>query len=596
MFPPETSLIPATVALARFIETNGLASMFSWYPYWYLGVPYQYLTGPVIPLLQTFLHQVLSGFSLFEITYLLLLLSFLASIVGWGLLAKKISGRRLIGLAVGILLLILPWRYLSTLALSEASGVIARNLLPFSLLAFWNYYKARDRKSAIFAVIVTSFLLLINTTIFSILLVGLAGLILAVSFRKGKVRKVSKKIKSTIILVLLSLILVTLWYTPGYWWTVVTNPSIGGASGIKVFLRIFDLLKISIPLVLAVVTVYFSGRIKSKLSIFSLTWVFTFLFLTVFRFIGDPDFWQDWTAWLSELEIGGALLSAKLIVDISKAKNFQFSIFNFQKHKRQILLIIALLFIPFAITKYINGLLQKPKLISNSIPAGVVSLEKLSELVTGGSTELTTSRVFLSGSTVFWAGSTGSLLNQARGGVDKAATHPFWDHAAYQLREGADPELTKAWLESLGVSYVLVHGPASSEAYHDFKNTDKWQEAGEVVWMDGGDAIIKVPFSSPAWVVDLAKLRQIKSPESGIDLNALKGYLSAKKRLANIKWIDNNQIRLDGMLNNNEGIVIAVSHSNGWKSEDGQVREDSLGNILFIPENYSKQNFVLRYR
>ncbi len=197
MYPPETSLIPVTVALARFVEANGIASMFGHYPYWYLGVPYQYLTGPIVPLLQIFLRQISTRLSLFEITYLLLLLSFLASIFGWGLLAKKISGKRLIGLAVGILLLILPWRYLSAFALSEASATISKNLLPFVLLAFWNYYKARDRKSAILAVIATSLLLLINTTSFSILLVGLAGLILAVSFRKGKVRKVSKKIKCT---------------------------------------------------------------------------------------------------------------------------------------------------------------------------------------------------------------------------------------------------------------------------------------------------------------------------------------------------------------------------------------------------------------
>ena len=90
MYPPETSLIPVTVALARFVEVNGFASMFGHYPYWYLGVPYQYITGPIIPLLQTFLHQVLSGFSLFEITYLLLLLSFIAGAVGWVLLVKNI--------------------------------------------------------------------------------------------------------------------------------------------------------------------------------------------------------------------------------------------------------------------------------------------------------------------------------------------------------------------------------------------------------------------------------------------------------------------------------------------------------------------------
>jgi hypothetical protein len=590
MFPPETSLISVTVALARFVQTNGLASMFGHYPHWYLGVPYQYLTGPIVPLLQIFMRQISAGLSLFEITYLLLFLSFLASIVGWGIMVSKISGKRVIGIVAGILLLILPWRYLSTLALSEASTTISKNLLPFALLAFWSFYKKRDRKSGTIAVLTLSFLLLINTSVIAVFAVGLSALILAFSYRKGKVRKVSKKIKSTIILVILSLVLVTLWYTPVYWWTVVGNPSIGGASGIKVFVRIFDLLKASIPLVLAVITVYFSGKIKSKLSVFSLTWTFAFLFLTVFRFIGDPDFWQDWSSWFGELEIGLALLASSVILDLKHSLRLRLRLKILEK-KIPVLyyLILASLLIPFYLTWRIHSALGRPQLISNSIPQGVRSLEKLSDVAAG-------ERVFLSGSTVFWAGSTGSPLNQVRGGVDKAATHPFWDHASYQLREGADPELAKAWLESLGVSYVLVHGPASSETYHDFRNIDKWQEVGEIVWTGEGDVIIKVPSSTLAWVADLSQLGKVRQPESGIDLNALKGYLSAKKRLANIKWVDNNQIRLDGMLNNNEGIVIAVSHSNGWKSEDGQVREDSLGNILFIPENYSKQNFVLRYR
>jgi len=168
MFPPETSLIPVTIALARFVEANGLTSMLGWYPHWYLGVPYQYLTGPIIPLLQVFLHNVLPGFSLFDVSYLLLILSFIASVVGWGVLAKKISGKRLIGLVVGILLIILPWRYLSALALSEASATISKNLFPFALIAFWQYYKKRNRKNAVYAILALSVLLLINTTILAI--------------------------------------------------------------------------------------------------------------------------------------------------------------------------------------------------------------------------------------------------------------------------------------------------------------------------------------------------------------------------------------------------------------------------------------------
>ena len=47
MYPPHTSLIPAAVALTRYIAEHGFSGN---YPYWYLGTtPVRYLTGPVVP-------------------------------------------------------------------------------------------------------------------------------------------------------------------------------------------------------------------------------------------------------------------------------------------------------------------------------------------------------------------------------------------------------------------------------------------------------------------------------------------------------------------------------------------------------------------
>lgn len=503
MYPPETSLIPVTVSLARFVEANGFVSMFGNFPYWYLGsTPFRYLTGLIIPLILTIAHKVIKDISLFDITIYLVLLSFAFSVIGWVCLVKRIqtskypnfqAGKKLKNtwsfarlqrimrsifgqgiFVLGVLLLILPWRYLSGLALSEASLVIAKNFLPFVLLAFWNYYQFKDRKSTIIAVVLTSILLLINTTIFSILLVGLAALVLAASFKEGKFRRISKRARNTLFVILYSLFIVTLWYTPGYWLTVINNPSVGGASGIKIFVRIFDLLRASIPLVLAIFAVYFSGRVKSKLTIFSLSWTLTFLFLTVFRFIGDPDFWTDWSSWFGELEIGIALLSSKVIYD------FRFKIHDISLSKAHSLALITLL-LPYYLTWRVYIGLGEPELISKKIPKGVQSLDKLS-LIAGKN------RVFLSGSTVFWANSLYDIY-QLRGGRDQVAVHPSWDTAAYELREGKDPELSEEWLDELKINYVLVHGPKSPEYYHDFKNLDKWSVIGKVVWEGNGDVI-----------------------------------------------------------------------------------------------------------
>ena len=48
---------------------------------------------------------------------------------------------------------------------------------------------SKDKKTAFLVILTISFLLLINTSILSILVVGLAALILSLSFKKGKLKK-----------------------------------------------------------------------------------------------------------------------------------------------------------------------------------------------------------------------------------------------------------------------------------------------------------------------------------------------------------------------------------------------------------------------
>jgi len=522
MYPPQTSLIPVTVALVRFFEERGFSAFFINYPYWYLSsTPYRYLTGPIIPIVSVTLHKLFSNVSLFDITIWLVIVTYLFSAFGWLVLFNRLTGYRsnkftIYHLPFTIFLIILPWRLFSALALNEASFTIARNFLPWVLLAFWGAIGGKTNRTnktyrnIIIAVISLVLLLLINTSILPIFLVGLTSLVLASSFKEGKFRGIIRKVKLSLSLILYSLLLVTLWYTPGYWWTLFTNPSIGGASGVKVFFRILDLLKASIPLILAVIAVYFSGKIKNRLAVFVLIWILSFGFLTLFRFIGDPDFWMDWTTWFYELEVGVALLLFNFTLSISgrlKTRNDKFQITNdqlnskvkFQNSKPQVksqnyLLLsftFILLLLSFYLTWRIHLALGKPALVSQEIPQGVQSLEKLAEIAGDGSTSLTTSRVFLSGSTVFWANALYNIY-QLRGGRDQVAVHRDWDKAAYELREGGDSEASIRWLHELEISYVLVHGPKSGEFYHDFKSINKWRDIGRVVWEADGDIIYEI--------------------------------------------------------------------------------------------------------
>src|SRR3989344_4478698 len=96
IFPAQTSLIPATVAIARWIAANGFGGL---YPYWYLGTtPVKYLIGPVAPGVLVGFHKVLPGASLFDLSLWFLVSSFLLQALGWGLLVWKLSGKRGVGI------------------------------------------------------------------------------------------------------------------------------------------------------------------------------------------------------------------------------------------------------------------------------------------------------------------------------------------------------------------------------------------------------------------------------------------------------------------------------------------------------------------
>ncbi len=480
MFPSQTSLIPIAVALTRFLETNGLNSFSLNYPYWYLGTtPFKYLAGPIVPLVLATLHQAMPFISLFNLSIYLIFVSFVVSIIGWGLLIKAITHDRRIVLMVIFLTSILPWRYFSAITFEETTVVIAKNFLPFVLLGLWNLLEKKSLKNWLIAVCLISFLLFINTTIIPVLLVGIVVISLAKSFENGKFKKFSRYLIINCKLLIISLGLVTLWYSPHYWLTILFNPSIGGVNTLEAIKRLIDFLKASLPLVLAVLAVYFSGKIKSRLSVLALTWMGTFFFLTIFRFMGDPDFWMDWKSWFGELEIGAALLIAK---------NLPFTIYHlpFEKTYKSYIVNFALLIFPFLAVFLVYRLIGRPSLLTKTPPGALQSLAALNTAV-----KKDNGRVFLSGATVFWLNAFYDIP-QVRGGADQAAVNPFWNKAAYEIREGNKPELSLDWAEKLKIKYVLVHTSASLEYFQDFRNIGKWKEIGQIVWQGGGDIVYKI--------------------------------------------------------------------------------------------------------
>lgn len=439
-FLSQTSFIPVTAALTRYLYENGISAFTSNYPYWYNGTtPFKFLIGPIVPMIEVFIKYLWKDVSFINITICLIVFSFFLSALGWYnlIISLKPDIKKITKIIFLLLLVLLPWRMFYAFTYGEATLVIARNLIPF---IFWVFYL----KKKYLSIALLSLLLLINTSVLPFILIGLLAVSATEKF---------KYLKSYLSLVLYSLTFVTIWYTPGYWTAILTNPSVGGASGLKAILRLLSYLREGLPVALAIVAVLWQKKDFSKLEKFTYTWVFSFLFLTLFRFIGDIDYFLDWSIYFYELEIGLVLLFL-----INKKYVFLF-LFSFYT-------VYRLIFLYSKDYDFKQSLSEVYKVVGDS-------------------------KIFLSGSTVFWVNQYFDIT-QLRGGRDQVALDPYWDKAAYELREGSGIVESKDWLEKMGIEYVLVHTNRSLEYYHDFRNTSKWGRLGDKVWEKNGDILYRI--------------------------------------------------------------------------------------------------------
>ncbi|KPJ70944.1 hypothetical protein AMJ51_00505, partial [Microgenomates bacterium DG_75] len=217
---------------------------------------------------------------------------------------------------------------------------------------------------------------------------------------------------------------------------------------------------------------------KDLLRDFCLYWLFIFGFLTLLRFLSDPDFWLDWIAYGTELQFGLAILFGLLFELLTK---------RVEKKKASVILVLASLLLIVVWLPIFNqavlGTLQPN--ITQTIEYKLS--KQISETASSGE------RVFLSGTTAFWLNAFFDIP-QVRGGVDQASTDPNWRKATWELREGTNPEKSVKWLKDLDVSYLVVHTEESKEFYHDFTSPEKFEKAEGLkrIYDEEGDWIYRV--------------------------------------------------------------------------------------------------------
>ena len=594
----QPSVEPTVWVQAKFIVEN--FPNLSWFGNWYAGFPFRFSGPPILVYFLAFLDKI-SGIQIPTLEGIILALSLAILPVGIYFLARFLIKNQLLSFLVALLFSILPsigyifpqagqigtslnflpWRIVGFLTFGGGSKLIGFAILPFLILLFWQAINNFSRKKFVLSVILTTILLLTDFGVFVSFLIFGVALISAEGFKTEWIEKA----KRGVLIILTSAGLSAFWYTPGYLLNILASPSLAGLSFGQILQRLFQFTLVAIPTFFAVFG-FFSKKL-SKEAIFVVLSLGFFGSLTLLWWATDPDFLTLYSRFFTEID---------LVVGFATGLFFGWLFKKIQKNWTQnlleqkigtnlgsVLLIMLIIFgfwVRFDKTHF-------PKFdIDNSLEKEIATW--LQEHT------LPTDRVYLSGSTAFWLNYFAPNVSQVRGGVDQAATHPFWAHASFNLREGEDSETALAWLKALRVKYVVVHDRNSREFYHDFKNPEKFKTIGEKVFDNSrGDKIFQIKTPGLAQIVD-EEILSLKKPKDGADLTAIDNYVNflEQGRKAEVDWIGPKKLKVQvDDLKVGEGISLGVTYDPAWKVQLAisykplAIKKDPIGNLFLVPKS-----------
>lgn len=517
MYPAQTSFIPLTVAIVKYIVEGG--SVWGNYPYWYMGeIPFRYLTGPVVPTVILGLQALFAGSSLFDWSLVLVVVAWAVAALGWGFLAYQLSGEKKVGVVVGVLSLVLPWHIVSSLALSEVSVVLASSLGPWVMMAFARIKNGELRiKSLIPAILLFAFLLLVNTvaSIPTILGLGILSFVLYKHPVEG--------LKRAGLVIFLGGLLTVWWYDPGYWLKILFAPSFGGRSVVGSLLYVGDMARTLLPVALAFILVVWKVKPKNNFEKFAFLWLGSFIGLTFVRFVSNIHFWLDFSSWFGEIEVGLAMVLGILVQSFAYKKRLTdandlfdlddssrsglrqpqkvvevwdgvwswlrqvFATFKTAPNGFRLVLIIIIIYLPIGWgLAFANRDFWMPRRnIENTVEWQVA--DRLKKIVKQNEI------VFLSGTSAFWLNSFVNV-GQVRGGADQVGLSSDLAKAVWEVRMGSNGQKSIDDLKKMGINYLVVHSNYSNEFYHDFENPEKFEGVDSLikVYGENGDIIYRV--------------------------------------------------------------------------------------------------------
>ncbi|MBL8233329.1 MAG: hypothetical protein JNL98_32835 [Bryobacterales bacterium] len=175
------------------------------------------------------------------------------------------------------------------------------------------------------------------------------------------------------------------------------------------------------------------------------------------------------------------------------------------------------------------------------------------------------------------------------------------DYRFRSLKEvlpGNEVQDSVTMLQSLGVEYLVVHGPKSQEYYRDIQRPERFQNALEKIHDDGEDEIYRVPFRSLAHVIRPEQVAQSWQPfysQAYVEL-----VQSPNQPLLRVEWKGTSEIHIEGAtVPAGGGVSVMVSHDDGWQAWQNGERfptyRDGLGYLYVLLPSGAPVDLRLRY-
>lgn len=172
--------------------------------------------------------------------------------------------------------------------------------------------------------------------------------------------------------------------------------------------------------------------------------------------------------------------------------------------------------------------------------------------------EMPGARVLLPGSIARWANAF-TAVSQFGGSEGTMAYSQIQQRAMTAIYED-DARAALSWLKAFGTAAVVVSDSSSRETWKPFANPDKFHGALPELWSENGVTAYRIPqrSSSLAHVVPETALANIDRYNAALDDPSLPE--------ASFEWLGNNHIRIHAVTLPGQAVSIQVSHHPGWRA------------------------------